>query len=503
MPQIIKTRSIFIFLVPIFYVLRAYRRYWGYIKWDAALEMACVYLMATFVLFVIVQALMRSRKKAAILCLSVSGFFYFWSSWQGIFVKDQAHFSQQLLLAMGVAFMAVVIISLVFKVLAEKIQDKTIYFLNLLLMIYLLVEIGLITKQSLTAPVEEQFSALENAGTGVGMVKKPDVYFIVFDEYMGTAGLKQTLNYDNSGVDSFLKQHHFSVQTKSRSNYDLTLYSTASLLNTSYFPVNNEKHAVGVPNLHQSFVRIRNNRLQDIFTEQGYKIRNYSMFDMKDAPALRYSEVSFFPYNIDLLTENTFYGMVLLRYKMSIKGASLHFLPGPHYFLSYRYNEQLAKDLSVDAAVKSATPSFYYVHFYTPHEPFYFNKNGQLLSPDSALYVSEHSLPEFYTYNLQYASKKMFQVIDRILAYKKDNAIIVVLGDHGYRNNALTYNSPLRCANLNAVYFPDQDYHTLYDSLTTINTVRLVMNKALGAQYRLLPDSSQLLAQDPTDKMLY
>ncbi|PZF73049.1 sulfatase-like hydrolase/transferase [Taibaiella soli] len=502
MPQIIKTRSIFIFLVPIFYVIRLYRRYWGYVKWDAALEMTCVYLLITFVVFAITQALLGSRKKAAVLCLSASAFFYFWSAWQGFFIRTEEHFSGKLFLAMAAALAVIVLISLIFNRLEEKKQQRTVYFLNLLFIVYLLFEVGLIIKRSSDPKKEDKLSSLVNNTSLNTVTTKPDVYLIVFDEYMGTRGLQQALNYDNSYVDSFLKQHGFSVQTNSRSNYDLTLYSTASLLNTSYFPVTNARRAVGVPNLHESFVRIYNNRLQDVFTEHGYQIRNYSMFDMKDGHALQYSQAEFFPYNISLLTENTFYDVVLRRYRLSTKGGKLHFAPGVHYFQSYRYNEQLAKDLIADAAVKASRPSFYYVHFYTPHEPFYFNKNGRLLSADSALYVSDHSVPEFYTYNLQYASRKMFEVVKAIQNCKKSNAIIVVLGDHGYRNNNLTLNSPLRCANLNAIYFPDQDYRALYDSITSVNAVRTVMNKALGTQYQLLPDSSQLLVQDPTDKML-
>lgn len=502
MPQIIKTRSIFIFLLPIFYVIRLYRRYWGYVKWDAALEITGIYLLCTIVVFAIAKALLKSGTKAAILCLSMSTFFYFWSSWQAVFVKSTDHLTRGLLLATGAALAITVIISLVFNRLSEKPQQQTVYFLNVLLIIYLVFELGLITQRSLQPVRKDKLSALINRNTGPAPAKKPDVYLIIFDEYMSTPGLKQTLGYNNSYVDSFLKQRGFSIQTGSRSNYDLTLFSTASLLNTSYFPANNAQHAVGVPNLHQSFVRIYNNRLQDIFSEQGYRVCNYSMFEMKDAPALSYSEAEFFPYNKALLTENTFYDVVLRRYRLSVEGGKLHFSPSRHYFQSYRYNQQLARDLIADAAAKSAKPSFYYVHFYTPHEPFYFNKNGRLLSADSAFYVSDHSRPEFYTYNLEYASRKMFEVVNAILTHKKDNAIIVLLGDHGYRNNKLTYNSPLRCANLNAVYFPGQDYQTLYDSITSINTVRVALNKALDTQYQLLPDSSQLLMQDATDKML-
>jgi len=41
---------------------------------------------------------------------------------------------------------------------------------------------------------------------------------------------------------------------------------------------------------------------------------------------------------------------------------------------------------------------------------------------------------------------------------------------------------------LNAYYFPDQDYSDLYDSISPVNSFRVVLNRYLGAAYPILED---------------
>lgn len=434
------------------------------------------------------------------LCLFISGFFYFWNLWQGKFVQNPTHIAGALPWLILGAITVITVLSLVVKKLPEKTQSRLVYFLNLLLLLYIVAEAGLMGVNSFKKATPDVYSSL-TATQSNQQANQPDVYLIVFDEYMGTNGLKAALNYDNSAQDSFLLQNGFHIQHNSRSNYDLTLFSTASLLNSSYFPAGNRQNAVGVKQMHHSFDRIYNNRVQDIFKAHGYSINNYSMFEMRSAPPLPYSQVNFFPINRRLITENTFYDMVISHFKISFDGG-FHFAHRDTHFSLFHYNEQLAADLAENAAQPQKQPGFYYVHFYTPHEPFYFDKNGQLLSADSSWAVSDISLPQFYTYNLEYANRKMQMVVNAILAHKKDNAIIILLGDHGYRNNSITKESPLRCANLNAVYFPDHNYNGLYDTITNVNIIRLAMNKALGTNYPLLPDSSTLLKQQEPEGVL-
>jgi hypothetical protein len=43
---------------------------------------------------------------------------------------------------------------------------------------------------------------------------------------------------------------------------------------------------------------------------------------------------------------------------------------------------------------------------------------------------------------------------------------------------------------LNAIYFPNGDYSALYETITPVNTFRVVFNQYFGQDVPLLPDSS-------------
>src|SRR5690606_21828960 len=77
--------------------------------------------------------------------------------------------------------------------------------------------------------------------------------------------------------------------------------------------------------------------------------------------------------------------------------------------------------------------------------------------------------------------------------------VIVLQADEGpfperYRSSSLSWHeaepSELRMKSgiLNAYYFPDGDYATLYDGITPVNSFRAIFNKYFGAKLEHLPD---------------
>jgi hypothetical protein len=73
--------------------------------------------------------------------------------------------------------------------------------------------------------------------------------------------------------------------------------------------------------------------------------------------------------------------------------------------------------------------------------------------------------------------------------------VIILEGDHGYR----FYEKKDRLKefrNLNAYYFSDRDYRSLSDSISPVNTFRVVLNKYFCNSLPLLKDSSIYLIHD-------
>jgi hypothetical protein len=124
-----------------------------------------------------------------------------------------------------------------------------------------------------------------------------------------------------------------------------------------------------------------------------------------------------------------------------------------------------------------------------PHPPYYYNEKGQLKDIKTVYAESlKHDVYSYAKYSL-YASSKI-KIMVKELLQQNPNACILLLGDHGFRNDA-EKNRQFR--NLNAVYFPDGDYASFPDSLTNVNVFRLVFNKIFREQKPMLKDRSIFL----------
>jgi hypothetical protein len=82
--------------------------------------------------------------------------------------------------------------------------------------------------------------------------------------------------------------------------------------------------------------------------------------------------------------------------------------------------------------------------------------------------------------------------VDEILRQNGRECIIMLQGDHAFR-----FFNPAKkqeeFENLNAWYFPNRDYHLLNDSLSSVNSFRLLLNAQFGQDLPILKDSSIFL----------
>jgi hypothetical protein len=94
-----------------------------------------------------------------------------------------------------------------------------------------------------------------------------------------------------------------------------------------------------------------------------------------------------------------------------------------------------------------------------------------------------------------FITRRIHETIDRILAESPEPPIIIVQSDHGSELNLdleSLKNTDLheRMGILNAYYFPDGRYEWLYDSISPVNSFRVMLNTYFGAYLPLLPDRS-------------
>jgi hypothetical protein len=151
-----------------------------------------------------------------------------------------------------------------------------------------------------------------------------------------------------------------------------------------------------------------------------------------------------------------------------------------------QFNQVVFDSLSQIIATENIKPKFVYAHLEMPHSPYIFDSAGKEF-PDSML-LSTNNLTKrnmFKSY-ISYVNKKTTVLTNSILNGTNHQAIIIIQSDHGCRDSEITTNKDDAFRNYSAFYFPDRDYSMLYDSMSNINTFRVVLNKYFGQKLHLL-----------------
>ena len=135
-------------------------------------------------------------------------------------------------------------------------------------------------------------------------------------------------------------------------------------------------------------------------------------------------------------------------------------------------------------------PKFTFAHFYPPHPPYLFDRQGNLYGND----LGDDTDRELYVEQLIWVNKSIANAIDNILEQAKDRSVIVVMSDHGPQSLEGTqdpYRFKERSRNLIAIHFPQScDQSVFYPTITPVNVLRLVFDSCLGTEFGLLEDKS-------------
>ena len=127
-----------------------------------------------------------------------------------------------------------------------------------------------------------------------------------------------------------------------------------------------------------------------------------------------------------------------------------------------------------------------------PHAPYIFGPNGEHITPGTSLDNEPWNSKKAHVDQIKFANKKIIPLIENILSHNK-NSIIIIQGDTGSAFNG-SWEEPSddliieRMSNLNAIYFPDQNYASLVGVKTPINTFRIIFNEFFDENYPLLED---------------
>jgi hypothetical protein len=370
----------------------------------------------------------------------------------------------------------------------KKSYSKHIQFINILMMLLLIVELAdsvskyykLKTEGNL---IDNRFTVSKNyRSPNIADSLKPDIFFIVFDELASSNGLLKHIGKDNKKLDSILKQKDFFIAEHGRANYNMTMYSLSTTFNMEYLPKVGSPRSDHTKYYFSCFESLLNNSLTEVL-----KIENYSIQQIQNLTFSRRFENEK-PYFNDFKTNHFFYKTLFGRIKRDI-GWSLNFKKTKVDLVPAAYQ---AKDRLIKkqiSAVKNSCnskegPKFVYAHFMLPHILYIYDSIGNVKGRRSFSTGADD-----YYQQLLYTNKLINELVDYIQTNNKKNTIIIIEGDHGYHATAKEH-SNYYFENFNAFYFPDKNYKGLYDSITPLNTFRIILNKYFSANLPLLKDSS-------------
>ncbi len=347
----------------------------------------------------------------------------------------------------------------------------------------------------------------------------PDIYLIILDEYASFNTIKEEWEYDNSHFKDFLNSKGFFVAAKSEHRYSVTLWNMPSLLNLKYltgavdkeiflnFIYNRDKvkthNKYNILSQYSASMLVEmmsNNKLISFLKQRGYKIivlegisQHYASFSIRDA------DVNISYQDFDETGRQGLKGSVFVMGLIE-KTILLPFIYSETAFdRSYVATKYVFDYLRLNTHTVPG-PRLVYAHIMCPHNPYVFDRDGLPVSSnpknspcfqrEGPFILPNESVNNAYLEQYIYVTAEMMDIIsNHFRTRRSSDAVFIIQNDHGPRPHELYLKDRTKSYSaFNAVYFPDGDYTKLYENISPVNTLRIVLNKYFGENYEMLED---------------
>lgn len=489
---------VYLILLPLFYVWHKMNEYYGLISWRVAAEGMAEYSIVAVALISLAALLLRNLERAAFISAFLLCIYLFWGSIHD-FLKT---FLPSFLSSYGFLFPLIVVITVVILIWQKKKkpqQIRTSRFLNLALSLLLLIELATTAYYTATSKLEKSLITKQvqpSFNPPAGNDRLPDIFFIVFDEYMSSEGIRKYLHYDNSAIDSLLRSAGFYVAASSQSNYNSTPHVIASSLSMDYFPAPLELSPTDPTTLLAAQKAIQSALVPSLLARNGYNIINCGRMDLPGAPSPTepifdsYQYAALYSDNLRFRVHNEIWWNFTQRFEQ--------LRPGKKYWEKRQDKKttdlhNTISSLSAELQKETSKPRFVMGHFLLPHSPYIFDSAGNSIEWKNHPASITDSL---YFEQVKYANTLIRKITEQAIAPSARKKVVIIMGDHGLRDNHLEPGKRTRekqFMNLTAIYFDDKNYSQLYDSISPVNIFRVVFNKQFGSHMPMLPDSTILL----------
>ncbi len=338
----------------------------------------------------------------------------------------------------------------------------------------------------------------------------PDIYYIIPDRYAGQKAFQKQYGFDNSAFLNSLKDKGFYVPENSTTNYPKTFQSLGSSLNMEYLDYLTEQ-TNGGESKDESIVTplIRNNKVLQFLKDHGYRYVHMGSW-WEPTKKNENADYIFYPrrreyWGADEFTTGFYSTTILSEFLKTFFHEPSDVSKNPRDNLHRQSALQQFEELKKIPLMPG--PKFVFAHILLPHDPFVFDKD---CNPIGDEVVNKNTHQENYKNQVLCANKKLDNAIDIILRNSKNPPIIILQSDEGpfpmndpisgdqawgeASETALREKFPI----LNAYYLPGKDAKAVgfYDTITPVNSFRLLLNTYFGEDMPLLEDRNYIFQDD-------
>lgn len=491
---LLKKIPFFLLLLAVFFCLHGSVENYGYLNLYEVMEVGGIIILCMAVFFTLVWLVTKNHWFAALLSFFIALWYLFFGAIHDLIKATSfLHFLQSYTVLLPVLLVVNILVAWWLKK-SKPLYQKLFLYLNVLFIIFCVSDAVLLVGKA--ANYREIAYPNPVAFDQSKVIAKPNVYFLLFDEYAGYKSLSDSFHYKNDSLYNFLKQEKFQA-LPTFSNYDFTPFSMSSILNMQYVPENYNRQQLSQPDIQHRFGEIRNAQVPAIFKAMGYSIINNSIFDIKGHPAL-YQSNGLFPIHAELLTNKIFHNRLMknIGWKLVTGRFTINFLKEHYMYRKDAYNRQVEKNLLQAAATPASKPRFWYAHFLLPHGQFYRDSSGTLNSPEKILnlkYLADKSL---YLAYLKYTNNIIEGLVKNI-SDKDPNAITIIMSDHGFYDYIPDGYDPYNYDNICFVKAPNKNPLFYNTRLSNVNFFRHLFNNQFGQNLPYLKDSTVYVIEDP------
>lgn len=439
------------------------------------------------------------QKSAIVVSLAIVLFFAYGHIYNFLEQATRLGRHRILLPVLGIIFIVSVIL------IAKKLRDpqpatEILNLVGLVLLIFPLYQI-VVFQISASQLWNENPSETSDSARSANVVSTPDVYYIVLDAYARGDTMQNSYKFDNSAFLSQLEELGFYVADCSQSNYAKTRLSLATSLNMNYLEAF-ESIAGDLARGRESRVRmgqlIRRNKVRRAFRDMGYTqvafSNGYLWSEWEDADVFLSPDSGSTFGNLQLFGQLTDFEALLLK-----TTAVLFFMDAETVFSDYvspavdvsprqaHYDQVMHALDKLDNISSIESPKFVFAHLISPHGPYVMDENGDFIPKDE---VSELN----YVDQVKYLNSRLIPILKNILEESEEPPIIIIQADHG--GHGTQFDSENRMNILNAYYLPAGGEALLYESISPVNSFRLILSEYFGYDYELIEDLSYFSTVD-------